>query len=83
MRIDTIEIIEIIQTKREYLYNIKCIIIIQYMYVYILNKTQTEKKQNKNKKDPYKFEHFLSIKSEKKENHIKRRKTEKNEPKVD
>lgn len=46
------------------------------MYVYILNKTQTEKK-NKNKKDPYKFEHFLSIKSEKKENHIKRRKTEK------
>lgn len=76
MRIDTNEIIEIIQTKREYLYNIKCIIIIQYMYVYILNKTQTEKK-NKNKKDPYKFEHFLSIKSEKKENHIKRRKTEK------
>lgn len=63
MKIDTNEIIEIIQTKREYLYNIKCIIII-HVCIHIEQNTN-RKKQNKNKKDPYKFEHFLSIKKAK------------------
>jgi len=41
------------------------------MYVYILTKTKT--------KDPYKFEHFLSIKSEKKQ--INEMKTKTNQQK--
>lgn len=54
------------------------------MYVCIhIEQNTNRKNRKKNKKDPYKFEHFLSIKSEKKENHIKKRKTEKNEPKVE